>query len=219
MSEIKVDKISPQSGTELTLGDAADDFLLPNNAELIAQSGSTITIASGATLANAGTATGFGGGKVLQIVSTFTGASSSGSGAIPLDDTIPQAGAGHEVMTLAITPQESDSKLWIQVVVTGCTDNQGDFSLALFQDSTANALACSRAKSGQSYGGDMDTNSLSWVMTSGTTSETTFKVEIGGNGTSTGYFNWQNYNTGGSYASQIYGGVANSGIIIMEIST
>ena len=159
-----------------------------------------------------------GGGKVLQIVSTFTGASSSGSGAIPLDNTIPQAGAGHEVMSLAVTPQESDSKLWIQVVVTGCTNNQGDFSLALFQDSTANALACSRAKSGQSYGGDMDTNSLSWVMTSGTTSETTFKVEIGGHGTSTGYFNWQNYNTGGSYATQIYGGVANSGIIIMEIS-
>ena len=202
MSEIKVDKISPQSGTELEIGDSGD----------------TITIPSGATITNSGTATGFGGGKVLQIVSTFTGASSSGSGAIPLDNTIPQAGAGHEVMTLAVTPQESDSKLWIQVVVTGCTNNQGDFSIALFQDSTANALACSRAKSGQSYGGDMDTNSLSWVMTSDTTSETTFKVEIGGNGTNTGYFNWQNYNTGGSYASQIYGGVANSGIIIMEIS-
>ena len=60
MSEIKVDKLSPQSGTELTLGDASDDFLLPSGAEIKAQSGSTITIASGATITNSGTATGFG---------------------------------------------------------------------------------------------------------------------------------------------------------------
>ena len=59
MSELKVNKISPATGTETTLGDSSDDFLLPSGAEIIAQSGSTITIASGATIANAGTATGF----------------------------------------------------------------------------------------------------------------------------------------------------------------
>jgi len=61
MSELKVNKISPATGTETTLGDSSDDFLLPSGAEIIAQSGSTITVASGATIANAGTATGFGG--------------------------------------------------------------------------------------------------------------------------------------------------------------
>ena len=60
MSEIKVDKISPQSGTELTLGDTSDDFLLPSGAEIKAKSGSTITVESGATITNSGTATGFG---------------------------------------------------------------------------------------------------------------------------------------------------------------
>ncbi len=44
MSEIKVDKISPQSGTALAVGDSGD----------------TITIPSGATITNSGTATGFG---------------------------------------------------------------------------------------------------------------------------------------------------------------
>ena len=44
MSEIKVDKISPQSGTALAIGDSGD----------------TITIPSGATITNSGTATGFG---------------------------------------------------------------------------------------------------------------------------------------------------------------
>ena len=44
-SEVKVNKISPSSGTALTIGDSGD----------------TITIPSGATIANSGTATGFGG--------------------------------------------------------------------------------------------------------------------------------------------------------------
>ena len=51
MSEVKVNKISPRSGTGVTLGDSGDNFTVP--------SGGTITIASGATLANNGTATGF----------------------------------------------------------------------------------------------------------------------------------------------------------------
>src|SRR6056300_424845 len=45
MSEVKVNKISPRSGTDVTLGDSGD----------------TITIPSGATITNNGTQTGFGG--------------------------------------------------------------------------------------------------------------------------------------------------------------
>jgi len=46
MSEIKVNKISPATGTEILLGDSED----------------VISIPSGATIVNSGTATGFGGG-------------------------------------------------------------------------------------------------------------------------------------------------------------
>ena len=53
MSEIKVNKVSPATGTAITLGDSGDTFTVP----------------SGATIVNSGTATGFGGGKVLQVVS------------------------------------------------------------------------------------------------------------------------------------------------------
>ena len=52
MSEIKVNKISPRSGTGVTLGDNGDKFTVP--------SGSNITINSGASIVNDGTATGFG---------------------------------------------------------------------------------------------------------------------------------------------------------------
>jgi hypothetical protein len=43
MSEIKVNKISPRSGTDITLGDSGDNFVIP----------------AGATLTNNGTASGF----------------------------------------------------------------------------------------------------------------------------------------------------------------
>ena len=52
MSTLETNLIQPATGTALTVG----------------ASGDTITIPSGATITNSGTATGFGGGKVLQVV-------------------------------------------------------------------------------------------------------------------------------------------------------
>jgi len=65
MSEIQVNKISPQSGTSITLGDSGDTFTIP----------------SGATIQNSGTATGFGGNNAPYFVAyrsgTQTGVSSA----------------------------------------------------------------------------------------------------------------------------------------------
>ena len=61
MSEIQVNKISPSSGTAITLGDSGDTFTLPAGANLtLGGSSTTITIPSGATITNSGTANGFG---------------------------------------------------------------------------------------------------------------------------------------------------------------
>ena len=51
MSEIKVNKISPATGTAFTLGDSGDTFTIP----------------SGATIANSGTATGFVSAGALDL--------------------------------------------------------------------------------------------------------------------------------------------------------
>ena len=51
-SEIKSNKISPATGTNFTLGDSGDTFTVP--------SGTTFDIASGATITNSGTVSGFG---------------------------------------------------------------------------------------------------------------------------------------------------------------
>jgi len=63
MSEVKVDKISPRSGTDVTLGDASDTFTIPASA--------TLTIA-GTINASSGTATGFAAGfdDVVSFTST-----------------------------------------------------------------------------------------------------------------------------------------------------
>ena len=61
MSEIQANKISPATGTGLTLGDSGDTLTLTAGANLtLGGSSSTITIPSGATITNSGTATGFG---------------------------------------------------------------------------------------------------------------------------------------------------------------
>ena len=61
MSEIQANKISPSSGTALTLGDSGDTLTLTAGANLtLGGSSTTITIPSGATITNSGTATGFG---------------------------------------------------------------------------------------------------------------------------------------------------------------
>ena len=62
MSEIQANKISPATGTGLTLGDSGDTLTLTAGANLtLGGSSSTITIPSGATITNNGTQTGFGG--------------------------------------------------------------------------------------------------------------------------------------------------------------
>ena len=62
MREIQANKISPATGTALTLGDSGDTFTLTAGANLtLGGSSTTITIPSGATITNNGTQTGFGG--------------------------------------------------------------------------------------------------------------------------------------------------------------
>jgi hypothetical protein len=70
-SEVKANKLSPATGTDVTLGDSSDTFTVPSGATLDVSSatmtgftipsGQTLTVASGGTITNSGTATGFGG--------------------------------------------------------------------------------------------------------------------------------------------------------------
>jgi len=184
-STISTDKLIPQSGTALQIG----------------ESGDTVTLV--------GSAVGFGGGKIVQIVNVENGAVATGTVAIPMDDTIPQNTEGFEVMTLAITPTSATNKLLI-TVTAWTTDTSGAWCLvALFQDTTANALATGGRYSSTATAGGMTT--FSHYMTSGTASETTFKVRVGHKTGGTMTFNGQN-------SGRMFGGTMASSITIQEIS-
>jgi len=92
MSTIQANLIEPSSGTTVTLG----------------ASGDTVTIPSGATIANSGTATGFG--KVLQVVY----ASTTDTDTLATHATWTDIGG----MTANITPSATSSRILIQLTAS-----------------------------------------------------------------------------------------------------
>lgn len=146
--------------------------------------------------------------SILQIVGNQTGAVATGTTQIPWDDTIPQNTEGDQYLTQAITPRSAVSKLKIDVILSigNATVNQG--TVALFQDSTASALAAVPVYLGTTSGQTFV--SLTHYMTSGSTSSTTFNVRAGFQGAGTTTINGQ----GGA---RKFGGVAASSITITEI--
>ena len=147
-------------------------------------------------------------GTVLQVVNYQTGAVATGTTVIPFDDTIPQNTEGDEYMSLAITPKSATSKLIIQVTVQATCSVTSWGNAALFQDSTANALAVAFGFTDAATSGHAV--EFTHYMTSGTTSSTTFKVRAGVNGAGTMTFN-------GQAGARRFGGTLASSITIWEV--
>tara|TARA_A100001035_G_C27771454_1_gene496593 strand:+ start:534 stop:1112 length:579 start_codon:yes stop_codon:yes gene_type:complete len=128
--------------------------------------------------AGAVTAAKRGAGAILQFKSAEYTTRTSVTTVIPFDDTVPQNTEGTEILTLDITPKSTSNKLVIEFfmpVWDGSTVIVG--GAALFQDSTADALAAaflinSTATYSQQLG-------LIHIMDAGTTSSTTFKIRVG----------------------------------------
>lgn len=150
-------------------------------------------------------------GKVAQIVRTETGAVATGTTVLPDDDTIPQNTEGDQYMSLAITPTSATNILLIDVVAAYVDSSAGGnrMTMALFQDSTANALAASALQQGSSTASTQ--MFLRHTMVAGTTSATTFKMRMGLAAGGTTTFN-------GAGGARKFGGVAASSIVITEYS-
>lgn len=150
---------------------------------------------------------GGGGGTIVQIVTTQSGAQAASSTTIPFDDTIPQNTEGQEILTRAITPDDAANMLQIDVTIFATSTATPWIIVALFQDSTANALAVAAAFVNLSTSGT--TITFRHTMTAGTTSATTFKVRVGPSSAATVTINGQ---SGG----RIFGGVAASSLTVTE---
>ena len=156
MSKIEVDAIEPQSGTTLTIG----------------ASGDTITIPSGATLTNSGTATGFG--KVLQVVNDTEGANNTSS------TTFVASGC-----TLSITPSSTSNKILLLGSVN-CA-NGGNFyvELKFYRNSSdVSGLVASH------YQGYNAQNIMMYLDSPSSTSALTYEIYFRATG-STAYLNYQ----------------------------
>lgn len=125
-------------------------------------------------------------GMPVQMVATSSAATTSGTTVLPVDNTIPQNTEGIEVMTLAITPKSATNILVIEAQGLIASSVANNVAMALFQDSTANALSATNQFQAQA-GGDVNL-SLGYSMVAATTSATTFKIRVGGNGAGTTTF-------------------------------
>ena len=118
MSELRVDKISPRSGTALQIGDASDVITIPTNA----------------TITNLGTATGFGGGKLLNVYSvTKTDVFTNNSGAwvdIPnLTLTVTNVAVGEKFLissSISSAPLSTSYANYFRLLIDGTNVGKGD---------------------------------------------------------------------------------------------
>ena len=150
-----------------------------------------------------------GSSQVVQIVNTQTGAVSTTTTTMPADDTIPQNTEGGQVLSLAITPDNTANILKFDIhVIVGSSVLNGRLGIGLFQDSTASAIASTMASSGRATN-RFSCHSFSFWMVAGTTSSTTFKVRAGLSDAGTLTFN-------GFLAGRMHGGVGVTGMTITE---
>ena len=144
-----------------------------------------------------------------QIVRFQTSDTLTGTGTIPIDDTVPQNTEGDEYMSLQITPLSATSRIQVEANLKIVNSAVNRVVGALFRDSTANAIdADFRYQAGASN--EPHNLILKTLTSSNSTSLTTFKVRAGGGSAGTTRMN--GYNT-----SRVFGGVCFSSITINEI--
>jgi len=207
LSKVQVDTIDTRSGTS-TMQIGSTNTSTIN----IGVSGDTVNIPSGVTIANAGTATGFGGGKLLQVVANnyTTVATISASGRTDL-------------FTQAITPIAASSKVLISFSVGMGNNATGVSAMNLRRDIASGGYADIGQGSGASShngaaGGAYDADSnvlrqISYVYLDSPTYSVgnviTYKVQYYSNSSTNQYINRANSNAVSS----------TSNIVLMEIAT
>lgn len=149
-------------------------------------------------------------GSVIQTQWNTTGAVATGTTATVLDNSIPQSGEGNQYMTQAITPTSASNILAVDSNTYGAHSVNGQCTVALFQDNTADALAAVTTQ--QSGASTPAVGVIYYRKLAGQTTATTFKIRAGGDAGATYTFN-------GSGGTRVYGGVANSYMKVEEIMT
>src|SRR5262252_3745873 len=147
-------------------------------------------------------------GTEIQRQRTPTGASTTGTTTMSTSG-IPQNTAGDQYMTQGITPTSSANVLEVDAQGYGASSVGNNISMALFQDSSANALTATSQNQGTANG--QIVQRISHVILAAALSSTAFKIRMGGSAVNTFTFN-------GAAGGQQMGGVANSFMQVKELA-
>jgi hypothetical protein len=126
---------------------------------------------------------------------------------IPGDNTIPQNTEGTEILTASITPKSATNRIRIRFIAFGATDSIRDASVALFVDSTANALTASTVTT--PAGEYRVPLCLEYEESAASTSARTYKIRVGPGAGS--------MRLNGSNSGRFFGGVARATLVVEEI--
>lgn len=149
-------------------------------------------------------------GTIVQVVRSVDGAVATGTTVIPFDDTVPQNTEGDQYMSQAVTPLAAANLLRIRHGGNYAHSSTSPTLLtALFQDSTASAIAATQTSRDATAHVPIHTQ-ISHLMVAGTISATTLKVRAGAVGAGTTTFN-------GSASARIFGGVMSSILEVEEV--
>lgn len=116
-------------------------------------------------------------GELIQVAEDVVTTASTGTTALPYDNTIPQNTEGDQYHSKAITPTSPANVLDIDCSGFGSHATNSAYGVALFQDSTAGALAAIAVGGGAATPVGFV---LRHQMRAETASATTFKVRMGG---------------------------------------
>lgn len=193
--------------TETNFSTAVESFL--GGANVAAMLAALGTGTPGATNFLRGDGAWVTSGNWIQCVASIDGVAASGTTTIPFDDTIPQNTEGTQFYSVSITPTSSTNKLLIFANLFLYPSTSVNAVAALFQDSTASAIATSNP----AYlgGGTWEMLHILHSMTAGTTSATTFKLRAGPATAATVYAN-------GNNSGRLFGGTCRSGILVAEVA-
>jgi len=131
---------------------------------------------------------------------------------LPYDDTIPTSSEGTQVLSQAITPASSSSKIRVTAVITGGGANNAAVILAVFRGGTC--IDVKTAQQGNATNGQA--LAVSDVLDSPATgSSVTYSVRAGFASTATGASASGNLN--GGFSSRLFGGASACTLTLAEI--
>lgn len=146
---------------------------------------------------------------IVQTANLVSGGVSTGTTAIPIDNTIPQISEGTAFLTRTFTPTSTTNLLRIDVTLNFNHSVANEVTVALFDGST-DAIAANFGNIGDTSTGGLNCSvSFTHWMTAGTVSEITFTVRAGPGASGTLTVN-------GSGGVRSFGGVSASSITVAE---